>query len=259
MNKCWIQIPLSLTLLLASLLPLGAAERLGVVLLHGKGSSPARLNDLAAALTASGHLVERPEMCWSRRRMYDRTYLDCLTDADAANARLKAAGATAIVIAGMSLGGNAALAYGARREGLKGVVALAPAPAFEFVNRQPDIAKSLREAQAMIAAGRGNQTAMFADLGFGRTFEVETTASIYASFFADNSAGIMPDNAARLKAPLLVVSGISDTSQRSVGYVFARAPADRLNWHVTVPSDHLGTPAAAREIVPAWLKLLAER
>jgi esterase/lipase len=259
MSGSRIRLFLSLSLLIVSVSSVCAADRLGIVLVHGKGSSPARMNDLASVLTAAGYLVERPEMCWSRRRIYDRSYVDCLADADVASAKLKAAGASAIVIAGMSLGGNAALAYGARREGLKGVIALAPAPAFEFIARHRDIAKSLRDAQAMIAAGRGDTSAIFADLQLGRVVEVETTANIYVSFFGDNAAGIMPDNAARLKAPLLIVSGIADSSQRSVGYVFARAPTDRLNWHVTVPSGHLGTPAAGRNIVLAWLKLLAER
>jgi pimeloyl-ACP methyl ester carboxylesterase len=251
---------LSLLLALPALAaPSIAAERLGIVLMHGKGSSPARLESLAAALAGAGHLVERPEMCWSRRRLYDRSYLDCLGDADVAVAKLRAAGAAAVVVAGMSLGGNAAVAFGARREGLKGVIALAPAPPFEFIGRQPVIAKSLREAQAMIAAGRGGQSSLFNDLSFGRTFEVEATPAIYVSFYGDSSPGILPENAARLKAPLLIVSGISDPSQRSVSYGFARAPPHRLNWHVTVPGDHLGTPAAARDIVLAWLALLAAR
>jgi esterase/lipase len=259
MHASCARLLLASALLLAALAPLAAAERLGVVLMHGKGAFPSQLNDLAAAVAAAGHLVERPQMCWSRRRLYDRSYLDCLADADVAAAKLKAAGAGAIVVAGLGLGGNAAIGYGARREGLKGVIALAPAPAFEFINRHAAIARSLREAQTMVAAGRGNETATFADVGLRGVFEVETTASNYLSFFGDNSPAVLPDNAARLKAPVLMVSGISDNSQRSVGYGFARAPADRLNWHVTVPSDHLGTPAAAREIVVSWLRILAER
>ena len=103
------------------------AETIGVVMMHGKTGTPAQFDGLAAAVEAAGFPVERPQMCWTRSRIYDRTYLDCLADADAAAARLKARGATGIVILGMSLGGNAALGYGARRPGLKGVIALAPA------------------------------------------------------------------------------------------------------------------------------------
>lgn len=234
-----------------------ADDKLGIVLMHGKEGLPTHLQVLATAMTAAGYAVERPEMCWSRRRIYDQTYLDCLKDADKAVEKLRAQGARAIVVAGMSQGGNAALAYGARREGLKGIVALAPAPPVEFVSRRPEIAKNVVDAQAMIAAGRGDRQATFADVNLRGPFEVATTASIYVSFFGPDAPGIMPDNAARLKAPVLVVSGISDPSQRSIPYVFARAPTNKLNWHVTVAADHRGTPAAAREVVMSWLRLLA--
>jgi dienelactone hydrolase len=234
-----------------------AAEKIGVVLIHGKQGLPGQLHNLAVLMNSAGYLVQRPEMCWSRQRIYDRSYLDCLKDIDAAVARLKGDGATAVVVAGMSLGGNAALGYGARHGDLKGVIALAPAPAVELMTLRPDVARSVAEAQAMIAAGRGDRKASFTDINVGRVFEVETTANIYVSFIGPGSPGIMPDNAARLKAPLLVVSGIGDSTQRSIPYVFARAPADRLNWHVTVASDHRGTPAAAAQVVLVWLKALA--
>ena len=95
--------------------------------MHGKQSTPERMQKLADALSGAGYLVERPEMCWSERRIYDRPYLDCLADADAAVARLRSGGVSAVVVAGQSLGGNAALAYGARRDGLLGVITPAAA------------------------------------------------------------------------------------------------------------------------------------
>jgi esterase/lipase len=232
-------------------------ETLGVVLMHGKQGSPAQLQGLADAIAEAGFPTERPDMCWSRARIYDKTYLDCLGDADAAVARLKARGATAIVILGMSLGGNAALAYGARRQGLAGVIALAPAHAVEFLRKNPRIAHSVAQAEAMAAAGEGDRKAMFADVNTGAEFEVDTTANIYLSFFGPTSPAMMPDNAEHLKAPLLVVSGNADSTQRSIPYVFARAPDNPRNQRVTVFADHRGTPAAAREIVLKWLHALA--
>jgi esterase/lipase len=236
--------------------PAHSEDKVGIVLMHGKEGLPGQLALLGNALTATGFMVERPEMCWSRRRIYDRAYLDCLRDADAAAEKLKVAGATAIVIAGVGLGGNAALAYGARREGLKAVIALGPAPPIEFLSKRPAIAKSLSEAQGMIAAGRGDRQRMFADVLRDGPFEVETTANIYVSFFGANSPGIMPDNSGKLSAPLLIVSGMADPTQRSIGYVFARAPVNRLNWHVTVTADQRGAVQIARGIVPLWLGLV---
>jgi esterase/lipase len=239
--------------------PASAQDKLGIVLMHGKEGLPGQLALLGNALAAAGFMVERPEMCWSRRRIYDHSYLDCLRDADEAAERLKSGGATGgIVIAGVGLGGNAALAYGARREGLKAVIAMGPAPPIEFLSKRPAIARSLAEAQQMVASGRGNQRAIFADLARDRQFDVETTATIYVTFFAPDAPGIMPDNAAKLKAPLLIVSAVGDTTQRSIPYVFARAPDNRLNWHVTVPGDFRSAVGSARNIIPAWLKLVQD-
>jgi len=243
---------------LALAAPAAAQSRVGIVLVHGKQGSPQNLQGLADALTAEGYAVDRPEMCWSGRRIYDLPYLDCLRDIDAAAQRLRSAGASSIVIAGMSLGGNATLAYGARRDGLLGIIAMAPAPAIEFVSRRAEIGESVDKARQMIAQGLGELRAVFKDVNVGDSFEVTTTANIYVTFFAPDSPGVMPDNAAKQKTPLLVVSGQFDATQRSVSYVFARAPSHPLNWHVTLHTNHRGTPAAARETVLAWLKVLAD-
>jgi pimeloyl-ACP methyl ester carboxylesterase len=237
--------------------PALAQSRVGIVLMHGKQSTPERMQKLADALSGAGYLVERPEMCWSERRIYDRPYLDCLSDVDAAVARLRMAGVSAVVVAGQSLGGNAALAYGARREGLVGVIALAPAPPIEFVSRRPDVGDSVAKARQLIAAGQGDARATFKDINLGQPFDVTTTPGIYLSFLSPDSPGVMPDNAAKQKAPLLIVSGQFDQTQRSVGYVFARAPSHPLNWHVTLHTTHRGTPAAAQDTILAWLKLIA--
>ena len=64
-------------------------ETVGVVMMHGKHGTPAQLQQLAGAIADAGFAVERPEMCWSAARIYDRTYLECFADIDAAAARLK--------------------------------------------------------------------------------------------------------------------------------------------------------------------------
>jgi len=137
------------------------AETIGVVMMHGKHGTPSQLQQIAGSIAEAGFAVERPEMCWSAARIYDRTYLECFADIDAAAARLKARGATTIVVLGMSLGGNAALGFGARRQGLAAIVALAPAHAPEFLGRRPEIARSVAKAQAEVAAGWRDEKSTF--------------------------------------------------------------------------------------------------
>jgi pimeloyl-ACP methyl ester carboxylesterase len=254
----WQNSAVVLGLGLALVSPGAAQTSTGVVLVHGKQGSPENLQGLTDAMMAVGYSVDRPEMCWSGRRIYDLPYLDCLRDIDASAKRLRAAGATSIVVAGMSLGGNVALAYGARRDGLIGVIALAPAPAMEFVSRRQEISESVAKAQQMVDLGSGDHRAIFKDVNVGGVFDVTTTPNIYLTFLSPDSPGMMPDNAARQKAPLLVISGQFDQTQRSVSYVFARAPSHALNWHVTLLTNPRGTPAAARDPVLAWLKLLTD-
>jgi pimeloyl-ACP methyl ester carboxylesterase len=239
--------------------PVQPAERLGVVLLHGKDGRPETLATLADAIAAQGFAIERPELCWSHQRIYDRPYPECLRDIGAAVERLTGRGTAAVVVAGMSLGANGALAYAATHGGVKGVIAIAPGHYPEFIGRRPAVAQDLAKARTMIAEGHGDVTATFTDVNVARplfTFSVTTTPRIYLSFMAPDSAAVMPDNAARLKVPLLLVSGTGDTVQRGRGYIFERAPSHPLNRYVSVDTDHIGTLAAAREPVIEWLKLL---
>ena len=169
--------------------PAHAQHAIGVVLMHGKQSAPGEHDDLAGALVRAGYAVERPEMCWSNRRIYDLPYLDCLREIHAAIARLKSRGATEFVVAGHSLGANAALAYGAVNRGLKGIVALAPGHRPEMLSRRPQIAAGLAAAREHVSKGRGNATASFPDVNGALLITVTATANAYLSFLAPELSG----------------------------------------------------------------------
>ncbi|MBC7951966.1 MAG: alpha/beta hydrolase [Rhodospirillaceae bacterium] len=236
-----------------------ADEKLGIILMHGKEGRPDRMIDrLALALGSAGFLVDSPEMCWSKHRIYDKPYGACLDELDQAAARLKADGATAIVVAGQSLGGNAALGYGATRP-VKGVVAIAAAHSPERLSNRRDVRESLDKAATMIAEGKGDSSANFNDTNVGHDLNVTATANTYVSFFAATSPAVMPANAAKLTAPLLWVAGDNDKTQFGPGYAFAKAPPHPLNRYVTVSADHGGTPDAGRDAIVDWLKELAKQ
>jgi pimeloyl-ACP methyl ester carboxylesterase len=232
-----------------------AQDRIGVVLLHGKQSAPEQHEPLASAVAAAGFPVERPEMCWSGRRIYDRDYLGCLRDIDSAIDRLRQRGATVLVTAGHSLGANGALAYGARNT-VRGVIALAPGHRPEVLARRPRIAEDLERARRLVAEGRSDRLTSFADYNGSLVITVTATPVAYLSFFAPDSPAVMPDNAARLKAPLLYVVGSADPLQRGAEEIFAKAPPHPLNRYITVPAGHLDTSAAAARAVVEWLRLI---
>ena len=235
-----------------------AQDKFGVVLLHGKQSAPEQHGPLASAIAIAGFAVELPEMCWSGRRIYDRDYLACLDDIAPAVGRLRARGAASVVIAGHSLGANAALAYGGRNA-VKGIVALAPGHLPEVLAMRPPIAADLDRARRLIAEGRGNEPVRFADFNGSLAITVTATPAAYLSFFALDSPAVMPGNAARLNAPLLYVVGSEDAFQRGSEYIFAKAPSHALNRHVTVQAGHFDTSAAAAGPVVEWLRSIAQR
>jgi esterase/lipase len=162
------------------------SETIGIVMMHGKHGTPTQLQQLAETVSNAGFLAEQPEMCWSAARIYDRTYLECFADIDAAAARLKQHGATAIVVLGMSLGGNAALGFGARRQGLKAIITLAPAHAPELLRRRTEIAESVAKAQTAAAAGKSNEKTTFDDINLGTIFPLPPRPQSILVFLAPN-------------------------------------------------------------------------
>ena len=235
--------------------PAFAANDIGVVLMHGKQGAPDRLiGGLASRLESADYRVDRPEMCFSGRRIYDLAYQECFRDIDAAIGRLRAAGARRIVVAGLSLGGNMAIGYGATHDGLAGVIALAPAGDTSTMPRNSSVGAAIQQAQA----ARSQTTPMsFADSNTGARFTVTTTPAIYLSFHAAGTLADLTVSTPRLRAPLLWVAGEEDPTQQSgPGHAFAKAPPSPLNRYETVGAAHRGTADAAGEVVLAWLAAL---
>jgi pimeloyl-ACP methyl ester carboxylesterase len=265
------QIAKQLLLLIAACItpafcaPSCAAEKIGIVFMHGEAGAPGRvIVGLTDALEKAGYLVWRPDMCWSARRSYEARFADCLSAVDDAIVRLTNLGATAIVVGGFGLGGNAAIAYGASHPGLLGVIAVEPGHDAEKIATRPDIADSIARARDLVAAGKGADQGDFADVDIGPgglyPAEIATTPAIYLSFFGPASGASISDNVPRLKAPLLWVEG-SDEAGEDAGEkeLFARAPANPLNRFVTVAGGRLAAPSAAKANVLAWLKDLAAK
>ena len=238
-----------------------ASAEIGVVVLHGKAGMGGGGNmvPFIRALERAGFSVQAPTMCWSRTRIYDAPFPDCLREIDTSIAALRAAGARRIVVAGQSLGGNAALVYGAQHPELAGVIALAPAGQPEQSARNRDIARSLAQARQMVAAGQGNQRASFADISVGEAFTVTTTPAIYVSFFQPGGPADFPALLPRVRVPVIWVAGSQDRAQDMAASLFDRLPANPLNRLVPVAATHRDTPEAGAAAALDWLRTLPAR
>lgn len=240
----------------------GPLTGIGVVLMHGKGGQPGgNIGGLASTLESQGALVVMPTMAWAGSRgvpaSYDLTYEQALGDIDSAVATLRARGARKIVVAGQSLGANAAIAYAARKGGqVAGVMALAPGHTPERM-RRPPLLKAVADARAQVAAGQGGARGQFPDSNQGQVFSVSGTAAGWSSYYDANGSANMAKNAARLTQPFLYVIGTSDPLiAEGRGYIFSRAKANPKSRYVEVDAGHFNTPDKARDEVVAWLKAL---
>jgi len=239
-----------------------AAGGIGVVLLHGKTGTPSQFDKLAKALTDDGYAVAVPEMCWSKTRIFDEPFSDCLKDIDAAVASLKAAGAGAVVVAGMSQGGMAALDYGVDHAGIAAIVAMAPAGDPPDLGKAPTLAASVKSAVALIGAGKAEVSADFNDVITGDIpVPVKATPLAFLSFHGPDSqiatmkrlsASVLP----HLKVPVLWIAGTRDPSQDGTRVSFARIPKNALSRYAEVDADHGGTPDASPDVLTAWLATL---
>lgn len=236
------------------------AGEVGVVLLHGKWghSSPkSPIGKLAAKLESAGFLVETPDMPWSRTRYYAKNYEDSLAEIDAAVQNLKGRGAGTIVVGGHSMGANAALGYGARREGLAGIIAMAPGHIPEIPAVQDHLGHDYQRARAMVEGGQGGSKAGFADRNQGKMKTVTVEAGIYLSWFDPDGPAVMPKNTANLKpgTALLWVVGEQDRMyERGPSYAFDKAPANDKNTYHVVPGGHRVTPIKGAKKIITWLK-----
>jgi len=244
--------------------PSGArASTTGVVLVHGKMDTTGYwLMPLRRKLQAAGFRTASPEMPWAEKREYDRTYEQSLDMIGAAAQGLEHQGARRIVVAGHSLGANAALGYAALHDHVAGVIVISPGQFPEDPGYQKVVGASVAKARQLIAEGKGDQIGLFKDFAQwnGNLEGARTTARNYLSYFDPNGNAVMPKNAKRMKpgTAALWVVGRDDKGNVAdgTGYIFDKLPPDRLNRYVLVPKGHDDAPATGADLIVSWLKCL---
>lgn len=234
------------------------AGDIGVVLMHGKwgGALPqSPVGKLKAKLEEKGFMVVAPEMPWSHTRYLDKSYEDSMAEIDAAVAELKAKGATRIVVGGQSMGANAALGYGARRDGLAGILAIAPGHVPEEWSDK--FAGDLGKARRMITAGKEAEMSTFNDINQGEKKEFKASAHTYLSWFDPAGPAVMPANVQALRAPLFWIVGKDDPMyQKGESYAYVRAPANPKNAYVIIEANHMNAPIKGVKNIVMWLHSL---
>ncbi len=242
--------------------PAASENRVGVVLMHGsKGTARPNspIGPLIVALRRAGILVAAPDMPWSRTRHLSKAVKGSLEEIDRAVADLKRQGAVKIVVGGHSIGANAAMAYGARRKGLAGILALAPGHVPSVSGWQKKMKFDYRRAERLINEGRGKVKAEFRFHNQGRTSTERVTPEVYFSWFDPQGAANYRKNAEKLwpGTALLWIVGRKDImARRGRNFAFGKVPVHPKSKYVEVAGGHLATPRVGAKIVIAWLRLL---
>lgn len=231
-------------------------DHIGTVLMHGRGGTTRHVFPLGSALKSAGILVEMPLMPWSKGRIYDKGYEASMVEIDTYVVHLRSAGAKRIVVAGFSIGANAALGYAARREDLSGVILLAygHVPGIPGFSRK--LSDSVEKARSMIDVGEGDQTAVFTDFGGGND-TATSTANDLLSWFDPSGPATIAKNAPKVKpnTPVLCIDGSSDRWKRC-GQIMWQVPRDPMNRQISVSADHMSTPSVAIQPIVDWLREL---
>lgn len=258
----WSRPLTALLLLLGLAAPLAAADKIGLVLMHGKLGVPSKTFDmLASQLESGGILVDTPEMPWSKNREYNASYEQAMDEVSASVKRLRGRGATRIVVGGHSMGAAAALIYGAHHP-VDGLVLLALGHSPQSNTLEKRFGASVARARDLVAAGKGNDNQGFDDFDASKrppTFTVGTTASNYLSYFAPDGIANTLAAAGKVLAgvPVLWIDGTEENpGLKSYNQKIYGAIGSSAKQIVEVEATHVNVPRKSGAEVLAWLRSL---
>ena len=243
--------------------PVLADPTVGVVVMHGKGGSPARLvAPLAEYLADQGFAVANLEMPWSKTRDYNDPLAVAFAEIDTAIEKMRAAGATKFFLAGHSLGGAFAAFY-ATTKPLTGLVLIAPGGDVSTTFWKNKIAGSMQKARDMVVAGKGSEVSDFLDFeGSKGEYPIRLTADNYIAWFEADGPFNPRRNYQALPAelPVLYVSPTDDYKAllKFRDELFALIPGGPLTEMYQPNADHKGAPQAAREKIADWMRAAAK-
>lgn len=236
--------------------------KIGIVVMHGKGGSPAKhVSELASALEAHGYLVANLEMPWSGKRNYDVDVQAADTEVEQAFSSLRKQGAQKLFIAGHSQGGLFALHYGDKHS-VDGIIAIAPGGNVGSAIAKDNLGEYVDLARQLIAQGKGAEKARFADFeGSKGTYPLITTAAIYLSWFDPQGAmnQITAEQNINPAIPVLFIAPASDyPGLRKVKQImFDALPKNPRTKLYEPSSSHLDAPSASENKIIEWTAAIA--
>lgn len=240
-------------------LPAGAAEKIGVVCLHGKWGAPTQMQGMARYLEGEGFLVSTPQMAWSGMRQYDQTLEDAAAEVTAAIGDLRGKGATKVVLLGQSLGAVFA-AYYMGHHAVDGLIGVSPGHNPAARHYREAAAESVAKAREMVLRAEGKEKASFFDFNSGsRSKSVRTTAEIYLQYNAPDGPLAKDILVAGLKpaTPLLILANDDEVGKPNGELSRALAGRHAPDALRVLPGNHMSLiDGEAKPAAAEWLKSL---
>jgi len=266
-----VRFPLLAPVILALLLGLAvsapvraqpAPAKLGIVVMHGKGGSPARhVAELAAGLEMKGYLVANIEMPWSGGRSYDVPVAAAESEVEAALAQLRAQGAAHLFVAGHSQGGLFALYFGDRHP-VDGIIAIAPGGNVASPSYREKLGEAVSRARELAAAGKADEQTRLLDFeGSKGVYTIWCTPANYLSWFDPDGAmnELKAIKSMDPRVPVLFIAPTGDYPplRASRQMMFGALPPHPLTRLYEPNSNHLGAPAASIDEIARWTAQVA--
>lgn len=232
------------------------------ILMHGKWSHPNTpvLRILEKDLKEKNYIVEKPNMPWSRTRLYDQTYEASLQDLGAMIQKYKQEGVKKVVLIGHSLGANAAMAYQAHVGDADAIVAITPGHIpYLMCKRDHHHEYVIKKAEDNIKRNKNETLINFIDLNCGISKKFTVAADIFFSYFNPSGLAHMPATVKKFKKiiPVLYIEGAHDHIHTGPDSVFSKIPQHQLNTYTLTRGNHMTTPEISSKQITSWLNFLS--
>lgn len=239
----------------------GSSEQeFGIVFLHGKKGNPSldHNSKFIKEMSNAGYTVIAPIMPWSQKRGYEGTRSQGLEVIDEA---VKLLGKSKVVVVGHSMGGMAALQYGARGvpSTVVGLVSVAaghdPNNAGKLRGLTEDAAET---ACAATKAGKGADKSNYPEMNMGKKYSIDATAEYYCTYYSLNEYPDSLQIAGSIKTPTFILSGSGDrlTHVYSHDEIFFSLPENDLNRQETLPGKHKSVLYKNVDAIIGWIERL---
>lgn len=228
----------------------------GIVLLHGKWDTPAgAVQPLALRLAEVGATLRTPLCCWAPRRHYDCSFEQALDEAAVELDALRDAGCRHLMLAGHSLGANAALAAAVRHPEVEAVAMIAPGHLPDRLFEDG----ATTDAMALATTSPPGTRIRLPDFNQGQRRLLRIEGCIWRSFYEPKGAAAMPQ-AARALTPARPVLWLSprDDPMASAGrtYAFDLLPPHPQNSWRELDGGHADAPRQSIPHLLAWMHSL---